>query len=154
MKCKPYLLFIAFFGLIVSCNKDTTTTPLTAPISALKGVWELRNSFGGYTVAGNQNRNFSSGNGNLWKFTDSTYEYYVNGQLSTSGNYHTLRKDSSATANTKDTLVFTHNSNSLFPFNSSNTYPFELIKDSLKLYIGSLSADGYIDTYVPIKSAY
>jgi hypothetical protein len=72
---------------IAACRKANTTT---GNIS-LAGTWELRQ-----TSAMGGLKNYAPGNGNLIKFTDSTYKFYSNNTLVKSGIYTTTADDSAA----------------------------------------------------------
>jgi hypothetical protein len=70
---------IVFFG---NCKKDLSTNS-----TFMVGTWELRQA---------QNRmiptiEYSSGNGNIFKFSDSAYEKYTNENLIKSGHYILIR---------------------------------------------------------------
>jgi hypothetical protein len=123
--------------IAVSCKKNHKEL-----ISGrLQGVWELRHVEGGFRAPGTS-PDYAPGNGNMWKFSDSTYQYYVNGQLSVQGSY-TLTKDiSPATGKNMDALILDSNNNwKLF---------FEISNNTLTLYRGIVAADGTIETYEKI----
>jgi hypothetical protein len=138
------LLFMAV-NLMVGCEKDAEPDPAPAayagPPLSIQNSWELRFLVGGYGLP-NRNPNFAAGNGIIWKFMDSTYERYNKGVMYQTGKY-TLTKDSShATGRLMDALIF-----------DKNAYPklhFEIVKDTLTIYMGVISADGTVEKYVAI----
>jgi hypothetical protein len=75
---KTPLLLLMILGLAVACNKQADEATPTD----IKGTWELSRVDGEML-----NTDLAPGNGNLLKFTDSTYETHVNGQLARSGKY-------------------------------------------------------------------
>jgi hypothetical protein len=72
-------LILVFFG---SCKKDETAKDITN-YTSIVGAWELRQVQNGMIPT----IDYSSGNGNILKFSDSTYEKYTNNNLVKSGQY-------------------------------------------------------------------
>ncbi|HEY9364328.1 MAG TPA: hypothetical protein VIQ00_13765 [Chitinophagaceae bacterium] len=73
-------VFIIFF---VSCKKQKAQNTSTSII----GSWELRQTSAAMNPVVN---NYSEGNGNIIKFSETNYEMYENGQLKKSGPYSVL----------------------------------------------------------------
>jgi hypothetical protein len=93
MKCFIVTICLGvILQFLVSCKKDVSTVNV-ANATSIVGTWELRQAQNGMipTTA------YAPGNGNLFKFSDSTYEKYTNGNLITNG-YYVLIKDTSAEA--------------------------------------------------------
>jgi hypothetical protein len=138
------LLFIAF-NLLISCTKDSEPEPTPAPYAgpplSLQNTWELRILNGGYGPP-NRNPNYAPGNGIMWKFMDSTYERYNKGVVHQTGKYMVTKDSSQATGRLMDALLF-----------ERNAYPklhFEIVKDTLIIYMGVIAADGTVEKYVSI----
>lgn len=92
MKSASIICIITFFAFFSSCKKDNSNIS-----TSLIGTWELRQ------VSGMMTTNYSSGNGNILKFTETGYEMYWEGQLTKSGQYAAVH-DASVSENT--CLVF------------------------------------------------
>jgi hypothetical protein len=138
------LLFCSV-SCLVSCTKDADPEPVPVPYAGppltLQNSWEFRSFVGGYRPP-NQNPNLPPGNGIIWKFMDSIYERYDKGQLYRTGKYSVIKDSSRATGRLMDALIF-----------EKNSYPklhFEIVKDTLIIYMGVISADGTIERYVRI----
>lgn len=134
---KSFLLLICI-GVTISfagsCKKSGgNATP------SLPGAWELRYQQGGYTL-NTQTGNFPPGNGNIYKFTETTYSYYSEGQIRDSGQY-LIKKDTLSPFNKKmDKLTFISSNNIRSVF-------FEFSNNDLIIYNGIIAADGTIATY-------
>lgn len=74
------LLLLSFF---ISCKKDNQDN-LPNP----SGTWEASKEIGGDS----QGSTYSPGNGNVFKFTDSTFKKYQVGQLIDSGTYNIIKE--------------------------------------------------------------
>lgn len=102
------------------------------------GQWELR------TLLGSQvpgiGPNFRSGNGSIWKFTNSAFERYDNGQLTSSGTYTLTKANTFNSGVPEDALILNQD--------TTLKFHFHIIKDTLTIYVGSIPADGYIAKYV------
>lgn len=92
---KRYTVVI-FLGLILvffdSCKKDEAAKDITDYTSII-GAWELRQAQNGMIPT----IDYSSGNGNILKFSNSTYEKYTNNNLIKSG-YYVIIEDTSVVA--------------------------------------------------------
>jgi hypothetical protein len=119
---------------LAGCKKDRPDSLR----SQLEGSWELR------TLKGSQipgiRPDFSPGNGNIWKFTRSDYQKYVNGQLTNSGSY-TVVKAKSYSSNVPDVAL-------IFDRDTMLKYHFEINGNTLIIYL--LLADGYVAKYVKL----
>jgi len=82
-------LILVFFG---SCKKDETVKRVTS-YTSIVGAWELRQTQNGMIPT----INYSSGNGNILKFSNSTYEKYINNNLVKSGHYIIIEDTSAET---------------------------------------------------------
>jgi hypothetical protein len=76
------------FGLLAGCRKEDVPKENIDFEAALVGSWELRHTSSAWLPAGT---NHAAGNGNLIKFTNSTYEKYTDGQLVKSGTYSVIK---------------------------------------------------------------
>ncbi|MCW3086690.1 MAG: hypothetical protein JWQ78_76, partial [Sediminibacterium sp.] len=137
-------LLLITLTVLVSCKKETVPDPVPPPDLgpvSLRNSWELRSSYGGFGLP-NRNPNFAAGNGNILIILDSTYEEHSNGQLQKTGPY-TLTKDTCrATGRFMDAMVFDR------PPNFKRF--FEIVRDTLVIYIGVIAADGMIEKFVRI----
>jgi len=135
MKSRTLLIGLLVYLLVLASCRKNSSASLT---SQLVGQWELRTLYGGQVPG--IDLNFIGGNGNIWKFTNSGFERYDNGQSTGSGTY-TLTK-----ANTFNSGV----PEDAFILNQDPTlkFHFDIIKDTLTIYVGSIPADGYIAKYV------
>lgn len=109
--------------------------------------WELRSSYGGFR-APVRNPSYQPGNGYIWKFTNTNYQLYSEGQVVSSGGY-TMTKDTSVAAGRlMDALII----------NSGQNYNekifIQIAKDTLTMYRGIIAADGTIEKYVRVKTAH
>jgi hypothetical protein len=127
--------------LLCSCKKNNADTEKDEAENpgSVSGSWELRVLYGGYRAPG-ASPYFAPGNGNIWKFTDSTYQYYGNRQLLCSGEYILGKDTSIATGRFMDYVILKQNYNEkIF---------FEIVKDILVFYRGQIASDGTIEKYV------
>jgi hypothetical protein len=104
--------------------------------NSLVGTWELRSKFLGYS---GQQQSYTSGNGNLIKFTTTTYSIYSNGQLVRSGNY-TLQSQKSNIMNKVMSTIKTNNSD----FQEENFVNLE--NNELTLFMDAM--DGTYTKYI------
>jgi hypothetical protein len=93
---KKGILFSILFGSMIlvqiACRKDNTNNNNITLISLI-GSWELKREQSGMLPI----INYTSGNGNILKFTDSDFQIFANGQLIKSGQYSIIG-DNSVTA--------------------------------------------------------
>ena len=153
MKCivLSFCLFCAIF-LFISCKKNSTSPQKNKLISsgyvvtdsaAINGYWELRILYGCQTP--NCNPYFEPGNGNTWKFTDSTYVFSVKSTSpvyanSDSGRYSVGKDTSRVTGRLMDYFILKDD--------KYDTLFFEIVKDTLTVYRGYIPSDGTIEKYV------
>ena len=91
----------AFIISFESCKKNNTKQN-TNIAGSIIGNWELRQT----SAAMNPNpKNYTPGNGNILKFTDTNYETFANGVLVKKGQYAIT---SDATVETNVCLVFSN----------------------------------------------
>jgi len=145
---KQYILLfgILFIGAIVliSCNKaEQKTNGKQDNSGTLNGKWELRVLHGGMAV-NPSGPNYPPGNGDMWRFTDSLYERYANGQIVVSGKYSLTKDTSQATGKYMDAFILQQD----FPYKIF----FEFSNDSLVMYNGMIAADGTITKYVRVEN--
>lgn len=134
---KKNFSLVVLFSLvfIFGCNKSNTSL-------SIQGTWELRHSEGGYGPP-NRNPDFAPGNGNIWKFTSNTYQYYINGELSGTGSFTTTKDVAIATGRKMDALILNgNNEDQLF---------FEIKNNILTMYRGIIAADGTVQTYERVE---
>ena len=89
------ILFSILFGSMIlvqiACRKDSINNNNINLIS-LVGSWELKREQSGMLPV----INYTSGNGNILKFTDSEFQIFANGQLVKSGQYSIIGDNSVA----------------------------------------------------------
>ena len=119
------------------CRKNN----IAQSTSQLPGQWELRTVFGSQVPG--IGPNFTSGNGNIWEFTTSAYKRYTNGQVASSGTYTLSKANTFNSGIPQDAIIL--NGDTTLKFH------FEIIKDTLTMYVGSIPADGYIAKYVKTR---
>ena len=136
------LVILAILAILVGCNRSETTDEKKIYSDSLEGAWELREVRGGM-VAG-LSPYYSQGNGNIWRFSESTLHHYAEGKLVDSGTFTITRDTCPATQTEMDAFIL------------SNSYShhifFEISKDTLTLYNGIIAADGTIEKYVRINN--
>src|SRR5687767_6233588 len=82
---KYFIVSICLVAIVVlsgSCKKDAGKID-TGNTDLIVGTWELRQAQNGMIPT----IDYPSGNGNIFKFSDSGYEKYTNGNLIKSGKY-------------------------------------------------------------------
>ena len=146
MKKVIAFVFLTFSILgYTSCKKqaDSFKQENSLPAdSTLQGDWELRTLIG-CQVPG-CNPIFQPGNGQIWKFSDSTFKFYVN---------HTL-VDSGVLIQGTDSCLATNRVMNYFARKNDNNYYYYLDKlffaftnNQLVIYRGVVAADGTIEKY-------
>jgi len=88
---KYFIVMICLAGIVVSfdsCKKKG----VRGDSASIIGAWELRQAQNGMVPT----KDFSSGNGNIFKFSDSLYEKYTNGNLIKRGHYRIVNDTSVA----------------------------------------------------------
>ncbi|MGI4021265.1 MAG: hypothetical protein ACRYFA_07145 [Janthinobacterium lividum] len=135
--CLTSIYILSMF--LTNCKKDSNYS------TSIIGTWELKQGQGGTTPG----TTFPKGNGNILKFTKSTYEIYENGGLSKSGIY-TLIPDNAVQENVclvlssseyKSRIVFDGKDDARKTF-------IKISKDELSLVSGCFAVDaGSISTY-------
>ena len=88
MTYSSIILFLALPFFLAGCNKDSTNTS-----NSIEGSWELVRISGSRPII-----NYPAGNGNVLKFTNSTYEAFENGSLEKRGTY-TIVEDNTVETN-------------------------------------------------------
>lgn len=95
-----YFILLIYAGVTIAlmdgCKKEAST--IFNNSSSIIGNWELRQ-----LVAQIGTRNYTSGNGSIYEFTDSTYSTFANGSLIKKGYYRTIADTS---ADDETGLVF------------------------------------------------
>ena len=132
------LCLFASLALLPFCNRKTATQMNFDPAQLL-GTWELRESQSGMIPTAQH----APGNGNRYRFTETTYEQYADGNLVKSGAYRVVKD---TTAQTEVGLVlpagqFTHR----IIFNDDPTAAktfFQLSAGKLILLSGYFPTDG------------
>ena len=78
------MLFIVLsLVCLQGCKKDHSPSPKT-----LAGTWELRTISGGI---GGFTYNYPSGNGDIFKFTETTFAQYDSGSIINHGTYELIK---------------------------------------------------------------
>lgn len=140
MKCiQLFSFFFVSLIFLVSCDKDVTKNSSIANnkiegTGSIIGSWELRIIYG-IQVPG-ISPYFSPEQGNIRKFDDSTYQYYEKGKLSSAGNYILTKDTSQATGRLMDAIILVQE--------YSRKVHFEILKDTLTMYDGTIAACGTI----------
>lgn len=131
---KVVQILLLWSGLLLlgGCKKEDL--PFLKP--NLKGSWELRHVEG---VFWGQAPSVAPGNGNILKFSGSSYEIYTNGELSRSGTYTITKMDTYDGAYPVNALVLDGH--------TDGTARFRIKRNTLTIYEGSLATDGSIATY-------
>ena len=142
---QQYLLFslLLISGIdFIGCNKpDQKKNSNQNSSDSLVGSWELRVLHGGM-MPSPHGPNYPPGNGDRWKFTDSLYERYENGQLVVQGKYSLTKDTCPATGTYMDAFILQQDySYKIF---------FEFSNDTLVMYNGIIAADGTITKYVSL----
>jgi hypothetical protein len=139
---KRYTITI-FLGLILvfcnRCKKNETAKNIT---NYVIGAWELRQAQNGMTPT----INYSSGNGNILKFSNSTYEKYTNNNLIKTG-YYVIIEDTSVGAEVGLVIPsgqFNHRIVYDNDFASRKTF-FQVSNDKLTFLSGFVPLDGGSD---------
>jgi hypothetical protein len=133
---------ILLLALGVVCNIYTACSKDNASLfeSSITGTWELRSVYGGFGLG---SYTFEPGNGNTWKFTDSSYERYIDGIFYSGGKYGIVKDLSPQTGELMGKIILNGDSaNSMFA---------EIVNDTLITYNGVVAADGFINRYAKIN---
>ena len=98
---QTFLLLVMLSTLtpMTSCEDDSSSPDITTLII---GEWELRKSYNGQGME----TEFSAGNGNIYRFSESKYERYENGILVEEGVYRLVEETSSISKETISRLLF------------------------------------------------
>lgn len=84
MSVKSFLFILTITILLLEgCKKDVPRVP-----KPIEGNWELSMASGG--IIGGMTT-YPTGNGNIYKFSESNYEKYINGTLKKTGFYSTFQ---------------------------------------------------------------
>ena len=138
---KPsYLVFILICTVFfTSCNRDIQS-PKQTNGKVLAGVWELRAMSGGNVVY--DPNHYRPGNGNLWAFTQTTFERIYKDSVYRGGTY-SISRGTGTDLNTGRKI-------DQFIFNNEPAESFELRNDTLRFYFGAIPSDGGIEMFVKI----
>jgi len=125
LKLIPILLACCIFA----CKKERATLS-----NKITGTWELRTSFNGQGGG----TNYQPGNGNYFKFADTTFALYSNNVLQNIGSYK-IKKDSAVNwmGQTGHRIIFNNEENSI------PTY-ITISHDTLNLWIYAYDAPSTI----------
>ncbi|SFQ51928.1 hypothetical protein [Parafilimonas terrae] len=132
MKSRVLITIASLAIIVTACHKNVSSA------DALQGRWELRSVYGGYGSGGG---NYEPGNGNIYFFTSDKYRHYVNNVLNDSGSYSITKGKNPDTGESIDAILF----------DFRYTVPCSISHNNLKLYYGSIPADGSIATYERIN---
>ncbi len=138
---KKLYLFLFLILIFAACKKQPAGTPTPPVVSGtgLPGTWELRSTSG--TIAGGTD-NYPSGNGNIFVFTNTTYQHYSAGSITDQGTYTLTQQMSYLYNKMENTIVF----------NNVTGAPVILITQSGNDLTLALDADdGGESTYLRIK---
>jgi hypothetical protein len=138
---KPFYLFFILLcaAFFTSCNRDIQP-PRQTNGKVLAGVWELRSMSGGNMVY--DPNYYRPGNGNLWAFTQTTFEMIYKDSVYRSGTY-SISRGTGTDLNTGRKI-------DQFIFNNEPAESFELRNDTLRFYFGAIPYDGGIEMFVKI----
>lgn len=140
------IIFCALILFTISCKKDIISElndKVNTSSITLTHSWELRYQEGGQKPRSSPY--YLPGNGNIWKFTDTTYQIYFEGQVSSSGTYYTIRDTCMATGKLMDAIVLNWGQS------YNDTIYVQIAGDTLTMYRGIIAFDGTIEKYVEIK---
>src|SRR5689334_22268420 len=85
-----------------SPNNSADNIPASSTVNLLFGSWELRSTSG--TLGNCQNGDYVPGNGNMWKFSDRSYEQYEKSELLNSGSYILMTDNCAATGRNMEAI--------------------------------------------------
>ncbi len=139
MKPSYFLPVLLWIVTLNACKKDTQSLQQVNG-KGLFGVWELRAVSGGMVPFNADN--YRTGNGSLWRFTQTDFSRIYKDSIYRSGTY-------SVSVGT-GTDLNTGRKIDQFIFNGNPAESFELRNDTLKFYNGAISYDGDIEMYVKI----
>lgn len=135
-------LIVLLLVVAMGCKKDSNTAAADAPVvmgTGLPGTWELRSTSG--TIAGGM-VNYPNGNGNIFVFTDNTYQHYSRGAITDQGTYSLIQQMSFLYNKMENTIVFNNVSGSPVTLITQNGNDLTLALDA---------NDGGVAAYVRIK---
>src|SRR5688572_5239542 len=92
---KYFVVIVCLAGITVffeSCKRSGGRSDITK-FPSIPGTWELKQAQNGMIPT----KDYAPGNGNIFRFSDSGYEKYTNGNLTKKGQYIIIN-DSSVTA--------------------------------------------------------
>ena len=135
----------AFTTLFEGCKKDNSkTNPVNVP--SLSGTWEIRQA----QTKNIPTINYPAGNGNLLKFTETSYSTYTNGSIIKSGQY-SLANDNTAGTNVCLVLPDNEYRNRIIfdtDYTSAKTF-VQVTNDTAKFISGCFAVDsGYYYVYI------
>jgi hypothetical protein len=131
------MLFVFFTIIIFACNKNNRDYA-----TGIEGNWELRRITGGRPQT-----DYPAGNGNLLKFTNTTYQTFENGRLVKTGIY-TIVEDASAQTSLclvlspeqyKNRIIYDNDYNATKKF-------FQISNDTLTIISGCFAIDAGSNT--------
>jgi hypothetical protein len=125
-----------FSGCKKEVSADEIIDPKAVHSNSIVSKWELRKVTGGFRGV-YPGKDFLPGNGNIWIFSDYTYQTYQNNIALYSEKYSLGRDFSNATGQITDFLMLP----------AYGKIYFEVKKDTLTLYRGELAYDGTIERY-------
>ena len=134
------LILISVATLSLSCKKEKET--IITPKDFL-GSWEKRSSVGGMLVPVTP-PDFSPGNGNILKFTETNYERLSKGQPAIKGTYKLIREEFEQSGNMKYRIIYDGDTGDIKEF-------VEIVDGKLKVYHGTIAADGTESLYQKLQ---
>lgn len=137
---KQYILTICYGAIIISfsCCIKQRAAEETGGSLVIIGTWELKHAQNGMSPE----INYPSGNGNMLKFADSTYERFTNNTLVKSGHYIII-KDSSVVQEVGLNIPFGQFTNRIIfdnEFSTRKTF-IHVLNDTLTLLSGFFPLD-------------
>jgi len=93
---KNYLIILLFLTFAAACKKKTE-------MPSIVGKWEITSSINGLT---GKLTNHPSGNGNIYIFTTTHYELFLEGKKEKSGTYSIVKKQSKITNAEINAIIF------------------------------------------------
>lgn len=98
---------MAVIYAIPACKKSNNSSP------SVVGTWELRIEVNGFSGA---QTNFPNGNGNLLKFTQTTYAEFENHQQIKSGSYQMVKDSFTVMHRVGDRIIYDNETNVIHRF--------------------------------------
>jgi hypothetical protein len=131
------LSLIVLLFISTGCDKEKRAE------NRLEGTWELHHRDGGYVPVGTPS-DFPTGNGDIYRFGDETFEHQRDGKLVESGKFLVVEERSNPNGEELEFKLVLNG-------RSDQATPFKLSGKKLMLHFGNIASDGTILTYTHIR---